>query len=453
MIKVIVFDLDGVLVNTRELHYETLNMALEPYGYKIELDEHLTKYDGYPTGYKLSLLTKEKGLPVSFHDKIWRRKQELTQTMLSKFLKPDPEIISTLKRLSQDGYKIYVASNSIWATIKNSLLHSGLMEHVDYFVSCEEVKHPKPSPEIYLRCFQHANVGPSEVLVCEDSPVGIKSASGSMAHLLPVGKKEDISYENITQKINSIVFKTTDVIPQVKMNIVIPMAGHGSRFSAAGYTMPKPLIDVKGKAMIQRVVENIGIKARFIFIVQEEHYNKYYLQILLNAIAPGCVIIPIKGVTEGAACSVLTAKEHIDNDAHLVIANSDQYLEWNPYEFLYCSMSPGVDGCISTFESSHPKFSYAKLGENGYVNEVAEKVVISNSATTGIYFWKKGSDFVKHAEEMIAKNIRVNNEFYVAPVFNQAIESGKKIKVVECKGFHCLGTPEDLEGFLEKDVV
>jgi HAD superfamily hydrolase (TIGR01509 family) len=461
MIKVVVFDLDGVLVDTRELHYETLNVALEQHGFTVTREEHLAKYDGHPTKYKLKLLTQEKGLPASLHDEIWTAKQAATQERLRDFLKPDPITIETLRKLKMSDFKVYVASNSIWETVKNSLWHAGLLEHVDYFVSCEDVRRPKPSADVYFKCFAHADVGPAQVLVIEDSPTGLRAAFTSGAHVLPVSSPSDVTFENVMTKIDSLTSIHSDHGSRVprgvkshSCNIVVPMAGLGSRFaSTGGYTRPKPLIDVEGKTMIQRVVENIGIRGRFIFIVQKEHRDIFHLQVLLDAIAPGCEIVTTEGVTQGAACSVLLAKHLIDNETPLVTANSDQLLDWDPDEFLYCSMSEGVDGCISTFASDSPKFSYARLNaEGGFVSEVAEKRVISEHATTGVYYWAHGSDFVKYSERMIDRNIRINNEFYVAPVYNQAIEDGKSIKVVPCRAFHCLGTPEDLDAYLSSDV-
>jgi len=245
---------------------------------------------------------------------------------------------------------------------------------------------------------------------------------------------------------------TTNSIPwkDGKLNVLVPMAGAGSRFAQQGYTFPKPLIEVNGKPMIQVVVENLNIEAHYIFIVQQEHYEKYNLKYLLNLIAPGCDIVQVNGVTEGAACSTLLAKNYINNDSPLIMANSDQYIEWNSNECMYAFTADEIDGGILTFEATHPKWSYAKLGADGFVNEVAEKKVISNEATVGIYYWKHGSDYVKYAEEMINKNIRVNNEFYVCPVFNQAIEDNKKIRIYEIKNMWGLGTPEDLKNFLNK---
>ena len=232
------------------------------------------------------------------------------------------------------------------------------------------------------------------------------------------------------------------------MNIVIPMAGAGSRFESAGYTFPKPLIEVEGQPMIHKVVNNLNIQGRYIFLVQKTHYEKYNLENLLNMISPGCEIIQLEGLTEGAACTVLTSRELIDNDEPLIIANSDQYIDWNAFETISEFSNEGIDGGILTFNSVHPKHSFAKVDGQGYVTEGAEKKPISTNATVGVYFWKKGSDFVYYADQMIQKNIRTNNEFYVCPVYNEAIQAGLKIKAGLVDEMWGMGTPEELNNFL-----
>jgi hypothetical protein len=197
------------------------------------------------------------------------------------------------------------------------------------------------------------------------------------------------------------------------------------------------------------IVENLNIDANYIFIVQKSHLEKYNLSQTLNLIAPNCKIVCVDGLTEGAACTTLLAKDFIDNDSPLLMANSDQFVEWFSDEFMYNMNTSSVDGGILTFNSTHPKWSYAKLDNNGFVSEVAEKNPISNIATVGIYYWKKGSDYVKYAEQMIEKNVRTNNEFYVCPVFNEAILDNKKIKTFNIEKMWGLGTPEDLKYFLE----
>jgi len=232
------------------------------------------------------------------------------------------------------------------------------------------------------------------------------------------------------------------------MKIVVPMAGAGSRFETAGYTFPKPLIEVQGEPMIAKVVKNINLQGQYIFLVQKTHYEKYNLQGLLTLIAPNCQIVQIDGLTEGAACTVLKAKEYINNNEPLIIANSDQYIKWNSFETISSFNHKDADGGILSFTSVHPKHSFAKVDSNGYVTEVAEKNPISNNATVGIYHWKQGADFVRYAEQMILKNIRTNNEFYICPVYNEAIQDGKKIKISSVDEMWGMGTPEELNNFL-----
>ena len=237
------------------------------------------------------------------------------------------------------------------------------------------------------------------------------------------------------------------------LNIVIPMAGRGSRFVKAGYELPKPLIDIYGHPMIEYVTENIkpSCEHRFIYICQEEHLKKFDLANELKKMSVGCEIITIDHITEGAACTVLLAEKFIDNDDALMIANSDQYVDIDID--VYLSAIGGKDGLIMTMPANDPKWSFIKYDVNGNVIMVREKEVISNEATVGIYNYKHGKDFVKYAYQMIEKNIRVNNEFYVAPVYNEMIQAGLKIGYYDigAKMFG-LGIPEDLTFFKHQYV-
>jgi HAD superfamily hydrolase (TIGR01509 family) len=454
MNKLVIFDLDGVLLDSRELHYETLNAAIkqvtDSYDYLIDREEHLSIYDGLNTTRKLQLLTQNKGLHVDWYDDIWKEKQRQTINLIPSAPK-NPSANEIMKHLKENGWKIAVASNSIRETIKVALLSMNVLQYVDYFVSNEDVFSPKPFPEMYWKCMSKLKALPKNTIIIEDSHIGREGALNSGAHLYPVKDAYDLNIKDFLEYIE--VFERTDNNKNIpwrnkNMNVLIPMAGAGSRFAQAGYTFPKPLIDVNGKPMIQVVVDNLNVDAHFIFICQKEHYEKYNLKQVLSLIAPGCDIIQVDGITEGAACTTLLAKELINNDEPLLMANSDQFVEWNSNECLYAFTADTIDGGIVTFESTHPKWSYAKLNEDGFVSEVAEKNPISNIATVGIYYWKKGSDYVKYAEQMIQKNIRVNNEFYVCPVFNQAIEDGKKIRTKNINKMWGIGVPEDLQYFL-----
>jgi len=446
-IKLIIFDLDGVLVDTKDIHYAALNYALKEIDpkYIISKEEHLLKYDGLSTLKKLEILTNEKGLDKNLYNAISIAKQEKAIDFIDSAIFPDKK--SIFQKLSKT-YKIAIASNSIRSTVKKIIEKLGIAEYVDRYYSNEDVRYPKPHPEIYMKTMLDFGVSPKETLIIEDSPIGRKSAIDSGAFVAGVNNSDDVNLANVYKFLNNkkegIKMKWEDK----NLNILIPMAGAGSRFEKAGYTFPKPLIEVNNKSMIQTVVENLNINANYIFIVQKSHREKYNLDTVLKLIAPNCKIYEVDGVTEGAACTTLIAKEAIDNNKPLLMANSDQFIEWNSGDFLYSMQSQNLDGGILTFNSTHPKWSYAKIDDNGFVKEVAEKNPISNIATVGIYYWKNGSDYVKYAEDMISKNIRYNNEFYVCPVFNQAIQDNKKIKIFNIEKMWGLGTPEDLQHFI-----
>jgi dTDP-glucose pyrophosphorylase len=320
---------------------------------------------------------------------------------------------------------------------------------MDLIISNEDVKNSKPHPEMYWKAMSMMSVLPDECLIVEDSPHGLLAASRSRANVLRVDNPSDLTFDKIQNKLKENKIMSIPKWQGGKMNVLIPMAGAGSRFAAAGYTFPKPLIDVNGKPMIQMVVENLNIDANFVFVVQKEHREKYNLDTLLNLIAPNCKVVEVDGLTDGAACTALLAKEYIDSDAPLFFANSDQFVEWDSNEFFYKMNETDADGGIVTFKATHPKWSFAKIDDNSIVTEVAEKNPISDLATVGFYYWKYGSDFVKYAEQMITNNVRVNGEFYVCPVFNQAIDGGKVIRTFDVPKMWGTGTPEDLKYYLE----
>ena len=449
MVKLIIFDLDGVLVEAKNIHFEALNKALGSYA--ISWNEHLSTYDGLKTFQKLEILSKEKELPKEDHSTIWKNKQKYTLEALSN-LQINSDLLSTIAHLSKDGYKIVCCSNSIRKTVLTVLAKLGLIEFMDLIISNEDVLNSKPHPEMYWQAISKMNCLPEETLIIEDSPYGLLAAARSKSYILRVKNPKEVTYNNINNKINEIKMGNKQNTPAWRdenLNVLIPMAGAGSRFEQAGYTFPKPLIEVRKKPMIQVVVENLNIKANYIYVVQKSHREKYNLDALLSLITPGCKVVETEGMTEGAACTALLAKEHINTDAPLFFANSDQFVEWDSNEFLYKMNETNADGGIVTFEATHPKWSFAKINKQGLVTEVAEKKPISNIATVGFYYWKQGSDFVKYAEQMINKNIRVNNEFYVCPVFNQAIEDNKEIRTFNINGMWGLGTPEDLNYYLE----
>lgn len=463
-VKLIIFDLDGVLCDTRPLHFHALNAALTKIDpkYVITSEEHESRYDGLPTSTKLKMLEMEKGLHARFHQKVWLQKQIETIRLIDELMVPNPELIHLLLHLRSLNYRLYVASNSVRVTVNAMLAALRIDSFFEKTFSNNEVLHCKPHPEIYLRCVLDSGLSPREVMICEDSPVGRRAAVESGCHLCPIETPDTVTWSHLSKYLQ--FYDQHGRLPEHQipwidphMNVVIPMAGAGSRFRKAGYANIKPLIDVKGRPMIQRVVQNLNLMSHHILICQQAHIQEYHLDSVLPwLMQPGqtCEIKAVDGLSEGAACTILSVADLIDNDAPLIIANSDQFVEGSMTAFMYKMQSEAVDGGLLVFRGTEdPKWSYAKLNAEGWVSDIQEKKVISEWATVGIYYWKRGSDFVRYTRQMIEKNIRVNNEFYVAPVYNEAIADGKKIAVFECNKMWGLGTPEDLEIFLSGNVL
>jgi len=242
------------------------------------------------------------------------------------------------------------------------------------------------------------------------------------------------------------------------LNIVIPMAGAGSRFREVGFIEPKPLIPIHGIPMIKIVIDNLTPKCahQFIFICQKKHVVEYGIREKLHQWAAGSLIIEIDGLTDGAACTVLSARDIICNENSLMIANSDQYVNEDIDNYLSTQKAGSLDGLIMTLKSRDPKWSFVTKNNGGYVDRVAEKEVISEEATVGVYNFARGLDFVFAAETMIKAERRVNGEYYVAPVYNELVKVGKKIGThnvgFEGVGMFGLGTPSDLEKFITSTV-
>lgn len=238
------------------------------------------------------------------------------------------------------------------------------------------------------------------------------------------------------------------------LNIVLPMAGRGSRFADAGYDLPKPLIPVLGVPMIELVIANLTPKRphRFHFLARREHVEGFGLAEKLAAWAPGSTLTLVEEVTEGAACTVLLARAGIDNADPLMIANCDQYVDTDIDAYL--DAMGDADGLIMTMWADDPKWSFVRRDAAGRVVEVVEKVVVSNEATVGVYNFARGADFVRAAEAMIAAGRRVNGEFYVAPAYDELIAEGAEIRCCDIgAGMHGLGVPADLDAFLATEVA
>lgn len=441
----VIFDLDGVLLDFCEVHYETLNQAIREVlgdAYVISRADHETIYNGRSTRDKLRML--------GFEDKgIYERKQVLTTEKIKMDVVPNADLREMLTILKTKGYKVACASNCIRDTLEAALKAMNVFDLFDVVLSNQDISKPKPDPEIYTTAMSKMGSTPSNTIIFEDSWIGISAALKSGAYCQRVKAPSQLTTAFV---LDSIEYCEKGGNPLTRdLNVVIPMAGNGSRFAKAGYKDPKPLIRVFGKPMIQWVVENIGVDAQYVFIVRKDFEEDAKF---LHTIVPRCKIIVLDKVTDGAARTVLLAENIIDNDNPLIIANSDQYIEFSSKDFitsfLYSPKEAEFSAKISTFDGlRNPKWSYAATDERGHVTVVREKDPISDHATTGVYMWRHGSDFVRFAKQMIAKDIRVNNEYYVAPVFNEALEEGLSICISDCDKMWGLGTPEDLDVFIQ----
>lgn len=468
MIRTIVFDLDGVCFDSREWHQNSFLLALQELFPLPEITQayHSNILDGLSTKQKLHMLHRTHSLPESLIPYISEKKQKYTEDILKKCMKPSPKLISICSKLKESNYRLLCVSNSIFKTTIYALQNLGILFLFDGIFTNENATNPKPAPELYLRACLHEHIGPTQMLILEDSHHGRSAAFDSGAHVLPIVDSIDVTLEKIEHALTRISHGLSPELREQRVNIVVPMAGFGSRFAKDGYADPKPFIPVFGKPMIQWVIENmlphketygtVSIPLRitpvFHFVAQAQHLERYSLADVCKSLGVEFTVTTVSAVTEGSACSILLTEQYIDNDEPMVSVNSDQWLDWEPTEFYRALLNPSVDGCISTFFQPDPndtKWSYAALnGETGVVTHVIEKEVISQWATTGIYGWKRGADYVRYAKQMIAKNIRTNGEFYTAPTYNEAIADGKYIRTLNCKKLWGLGVPADLEYFL-----
>lgn len=239
-----------------------------------------------------------------------------------------------------------------------------------------------------------------------------------------------------------------------KVRLIIPAAGEGSRFAKEGWKKPKPFIDVMGKPMLLHVVENLSPpNAKTTVLLRKSHILEQAATVfeLQN---DGVNVIPVDHLTEGTASTVLLARSQFDDDVPMLVANSDQLVDFEVSDFVQDCFRRELDGSILVFRDPDmdPKWSFARLGEDGLVEEVAEKKPISDLATVGIYLFARGRDFVGAAVDMIAINERVNGEFYTCPVYNFMIANGARIGVYEvpADAMHGLGTPADLRHYLSQ---
>jgi NDP-sugar pyrophosphorylase family protein len=243
------------------------------------------------------------------------------------------------------------------------------------------------------------------------------------------------------------------------MNILFPIAGAGSRFQSHGFNIPKPLVLVNGKTLLEHSITTLNLPGRYIFVRINYSNIKFNQQIdaIIKRIHPNAEIIILNHPTKGAAETCLKAESIIDIDKPLVVTNGDQWLNWRPQHFLDFVNSTGVDGCVSLYDHEDieigkpSKYAFVSLDQDGYATNFCEKFAISNNALNGIHYWRSGKDFIYSIKKMIANNIKVNNEFYISPSYNYLIKDGKLINTYPMKltEYRSLGSPEEIEKNLD----
>lgn len=438
VIKLIIFDLDGTLVETRELHQRALNHALVKHQQSPIPEDELYKYEALSTREKLDAYLVHESEEMK--QMIWKEKQLETRHLLEHSLDFNPSIFQCIRMLKVDGYKLALASNCIRSSVLWMLNKLSIDSYFDVIVSSDDVKYNKPHTDMYQRCMDVCHTTLDETLILEDSELGRRAIQQFGSYGMFIHHPSDVSYSNIKTYIRMIELKTRRVI-------VIPMAGEGSRFHSFS-SRPKPGIDVcihgRRQPMVAHVVDNLLYDKEhvfFVFILRKKAHEEF--------IPPGIhyTTFITHEKTRGALETVMYARPLL-NSPHwgIMIANSDQWIEWNPSldQLLSGFDQAKNEGGILTFPSSDPKFSYALTDPQGNVLQVAEKTVISNHASVGIYLFKHGDLFVSLASQMIERNELTRGEFYVCPLYNKYIEQGYPVYAFPCGEMFCLGTPEDL---------
>lgn len=281
-------------------------------------------------------------------------------------------------------------------------------------------------------------------------PSGTLAGTKAMQQAIEAAtKKIDLNNGNLENELKQAIDKwgyiKSKLPEEQKFNIIIPMAGRGQRWIDAGYTFPKPLIEIKNKPMIELVLENININGNYIFICLKEHIEKFSLDTVLKNLKPDCKIISIDKVTEGAAATILESKSLINNDEPVIIANCDQWIDWSSSRFIDFINKKNPEGALVTYTSTHPRNSFVKINEENQVVEIAEKKPISNIANAGIFYVKSGKNMIEAIEKMINQEIRTNNEFFLSTAFNEFNFEKSKIMTYHVDEVKSMGTPEELE--------
>jgi dTDP-glucose pyrophosphorylase len=235
------------------------------------------------------------------------------------------------------------------------------------------------------------------------------------------------------------------------MKTLLLLAGSSKEFEEQNYHYPKYLIEVDGKPLVQHVMESLSTlpESKYLFIIRKVEADRFHFDNILKLLVPDAEVIIVEGLTKGAACTALYAIEYIDNNESLLIVNGDQIVQANLSEAIRSFQTKDLDGGIITFDSVHPRWSYVRLNDEGFVVETAEKRPISRNATAGLYYFKYGKEFVESAMNMISKDAQVSGFYYVCPAYNEMILKQLKIRTFEIKRdqYFSFATPQGVEQY------
>ena len=456
-IQLIVFDLDGVLVESKDLHYDALNEAIRAVAgedFIITRPEHETVYDGLSTNQKLRLMTIQKDLPLNMHRPIWLRKQELTEVMVREQLKPDETLLATIRALKKEhGYPLAVASNCIKSSVFNILDSIGVLPLVDAYFSNEDVQRAKPGPDIYLKACSTFGVPPESALVVEDSVKGFEACVRAGCPLFKVRGPEDVRAPSIVERISTVNQGVKPIM------VVVPLAGESQQYwidgpEAVPSELPLFLADVNGSPAIEWLLKPF-LKSRyelnFVFVVKEAQMQRFKLESLLPRIVGfrPTVVLPVHGETLGSLKTVLAIAEKLDGSAPVIFCNGSTVTSWLPGSSIDDLVDTRADGALTTFESNDPRCSYVRVRPGLDLVDVHEKVPVSNIATTGIYFWKSADAFLSAAKTIVKRGVKHKGLYYLAPVYNEAIRAGLSFKTLPVKSCWPLCSLQEVSKFAE----
>ena len=451
VVNAVVFDLDGTLVETRDLHKEALNEALRSVAgaaFVISEDEHQAEYDGLSTAQKLKKLNTAKNLNPELNKAIWARKQELTDAMVSKTVKPDERIVHVIRELKRLGYPVGIASNCIRSSVDLILKCLGIYDLVDLSVSNDDVEFAKPAPDIYLKAAACFGIAPDELLVVEDAPFGWQSALLAGARLLRVTSPADVTVPRLLNAISELNNSTDPVV------VVVPLAGPiPNVHTVAGVRGLHPaLYDVRGLASIEHAISSI---------VSRRHPMEFVFVLMGDSISDGLLlkaaqwlptrIVRLQTPTRGALESVLAAENCIRPGAPLLISDGSHVVEWLPGQDIDALLDArGCTAAVTVTRSEDTRWSYANVDSDGCISSVQEKTRISNTALTGLYMWRNGADFIRDAREAVRLGPRVRGLMYVAPVLNYAVSRHERVRATSVAASHSLRTHAEAAAYASR---